>query len=93
MFLLSTLAAGVLAQENGRPRIDPGGPPQIPGGPGSEAGWQVITIPSLPAMARLGDIWARALHEIYFKRATSEEALKKASAEMDKVLVEVGLKK
>jgi len=46
-----------------------------------------------PERTRLGDIWARALHEIYFKRATSEEALKKASAEMDKVLVEVGLKK
>jgi len=46
-----------------------------------------------PERTRLGDIWARALHEIYFKRATAEEALKKASAEVDSVLVEVGLKK
>jgi len=46
-----------------------------------------------PERTRLGDIWARALHEIYFKRATAEAALTKASAEMDKVLVEVGLKK
>jgi len=46
-----------------------------------------------PERTRLGDIWARALHEIYFKRASAEEALKKASAEMDKVLIEVGLKK
>jgi len=46
-----------------------------------------------PERTRLGDIWARALHEIYFKRASAEEALKKASAEIDKVLVEVGLKK
>jgi multiple sugar transport system substrate-binding protein len=46
-----------------------------------------------PERTRLGDIWARALHEIYFKRASTEDALRKASAEIDKVLVEVGLKK
>ncbi len=43
-----------------------------------------------PERTRLGDIWARALHEIYFKRASAEEALKKASAEIDKVLVRWG---
>ena len=46
-----------------------------------------------PERTRLGDIWARALHEVYFKRLSAEEALKRASAEMDKVFVEVGLKK
>ena len=46
-----------------------------------------------PERTRLGDIWARSLHEIYFKRASAADALKKASVEMDKVLQEVGLKK
>jgi multiple sugar transport system substrate-binding protein len=45
-----------------------------------------------PERTRLGDIWARALHEVYFKRLSTEEALKRASAEMDKVFKEVGLK-
>jgi multiple sugar transport system substrate-binding protein len=46
-----------------------------------------------PERTRLGDIWARALHEIYFKQASAEESLKRASAEAEKVLVEAGLKK
>jgi len=39
---------------------------------------------------RLGDIWARSLHEIYFKRMPAADALKKASVEVDKVLKEAG---
>ena len=46
-----------------------------------------------PERTRLGDIWARSLHEIYFNRASAADALKKASADVDKVLQEVGLKK
>ncbi|MBN9086513.1 MAG: sugar ABC transporter substrate-binding protein [Reyranella sp.] len=41
---------------------------------------------------RLGDIWARALHEVYFKRLSAADALKKASGEVDKVLKEAGIK-
>ena len=41
---------------------------------------------------RMGDIWARALHEIYFKRMSAADALKKASNETDKVLKEAGIK-
>jgi multiple sugar transport system substrate-binding protein len=41
---------------------------------------------------RMGDIWARALHEIYFKRMSAADALKKASSETDKVLKEAGIK-
>jgi multiple sugar transport system substrate-binding protein len=40
----------------------------------------------------VGDIWARALHEIYFQRMSATDALKKASAEADKVLQEAGIK-
>lgn len=46
-----------------------------------------------PERTRLGDIWARALHEVYFKRLSTEEAMKRATAEMEKVFKEVGLKK
>jgi multiple sugar transport system substrate-binding protein len=53
---------------------------------------RVAWVPN-PERTRLGDIWARSLHEIYFKRASAADALKKASVEMDKVLQEVGLKK
>ena len=41
---------------------------------------------------RVGDIWARALHEIYFQRMSAADALKKASNEVDKVLKEAGIK-
>ena len=41
---------------------------------------------------RMGDIWARALHEIYFQRMSAADALKKASNETDKVLKEAGIK-
>src|SRR5215468_1479424 len=37
-----------------------------------------------PERTRLGDIWARSLHEIYFQRMSATDALKKASAEVDK---------
>ena len=41
---------------------------------------------------RVGDIWARALHEIYFQRMSAADALKKASNEVDRVLKEAGIK-
>jgi len=41
---------------------------------------------------RVGDIWGRALHEIYFKRMSAADALKKASSEADKILQEAGIK-
>jgi multiple sugar transport system substrate-binding protein len=53
---------------------------------------RVAWVPN-PERVRLGDIWARALHEVYFKRLSTEEAMKRASAEMEKVFKEVGLKK
>jgi ABC-type glycerol-3-phosphate transport system substrate-binding protein len=46
-----------------------------------------------PERVRLGDIWARALQEVYFKRLSTEEAMKRANAEMESVFKEVGLKK
>lgn len=45
-----------------------------------------------PERVRLGDIWARALHEIYFKRMSAADALKKADDEIDKVLKEAEIK-
>jgi multiple sugar transport system substrate-binding protein len=45
-----------------------------------------------PERARLGDIWARSLQEIYFQRASAAEALKKADMEVDKVLKEADIK-
>jgi multiple sugar transport system substrate-binding protein len=53
---------------------------------------RVAWVPN-PERTRLGDIWARALHEVYFKRLSAEEAMKRASAEMEKVFRDVGLKK
>ncbi len=44
-----------------------------------------------PARVRLGDIWARALQEIYFKRKSAADALKDASTQVDKVLKEAGI--
>lgn len=45
-----------------------------------------------PERARVGDIWARALHEVYFQRLSAADALKKASGEVDRVLKEAGVK-
>lgn len=44
------------------PRTDPGDPPN-PGGSGD--GWQVLTIPGLPAGAVLGDVWASPVGDVY----------------------------
>ena len=52
---------------------------------------RVVWVPQ-PERARAGDIWARALHEIYFQRMSATDALKKASNEIDKVLKEAGIK-
>jgi ABC-type glycerol-3-phosphate transport system substrate-binding protein len=46
-----------------------------------------------PERPRLGDTWARALHEIYFKRLSSEDAMKRASEEVNKIFSEIGLRK
>ena len=53
---------------------------------------QVAWVPE-PERARLGDIWARALHEIYFKRLSAQDAMKRADEEINKILTEVGLRK
>jgi ABC-type glycerol-3-phosphate transport system substrate-binding protein len=53
---------------------------------------RVAWVPN-PERVRLGDIWARALHEIYFKRLSAEEALKRADNEINKILKDVGLQK
>jgi ABC-type glycerol-3-phosphate transport system substrate-binding protein len=45
-----------------------------------------------PERTRLGDIWARALHDIYFQRLSAADALKKADAEIDKVLKEADVR-
>ncbi len=52
---------------------------------------RVAWIPQ-PERTRLGDIWARALQEIYFKRLSAADALKKADDEIDKVLKEADIK-
>jgi multiple sugar transport system substrate-binding protein len=52
---------------------------------------RVLWIPE-PERARAGDIWARALHEIYFQRMSAADALKRADAEIDKVLKEAEIK-
>jgi multiple sugar transport system substrate-binding protein len=46
-----------------------------------------------PERTRLGDIWIKALHEMYFKRLTPEEAMKRADDEINKVLKDIGLQK
>jgi hypothetical protein len=46
-----------------------------------------------PERVRLGDIGARALHEIYFNRLSPEEAMKRANAKINKISKEVGLPK
>jgi multiple sugar transport system substrate-binding protein len=52
---------------------------------------RVAWIPQ-PERTRLGDIWARALHEVYFKRMSAADALKKADDEIDRVLKEADIK-
>jgi len=44
-----------------------------------------------PERVRLGDIWARSLHEVYFKRMSAGDALKRASNEVDRVLKEADI--
>ena len=46
-----------------------------------------------PERTRVGDIWIRALHEMYFKRMTPEAAMKRANDEVDKIMTEAGLRK
>ena len=59
--LASSLLLGTaLAQP---PREDPGSPPDSPGG--DNAGWQVLTIPNLPANALLGDVWVAPNGDAY----------------------------
>jgi hypothetical protein len=41
----------------------------------------------------LGDTWARALHETYFKRLTAEQAMQRATDEVNKIFTEIGLRK
>jgi ABC-type glycerol-3-phosphate transport system substrate-binding protein len=53
---------------------------------------RVAWVPN-PERVHLGDIWARALHEVYFKRRSAEDALKRASAEAEKLFRDVGLKR
>jgi multiple sugar transport system substrate-binding protein len=45
-----------------------------------------------PERQRMGDAVARALHEIYFKRMSAADALKKADGEINRTLKEAGLK-
>jgi multiple sugar transport system substrate-binding protein len=45
-----------------------------------------------PERVRVGDLWARALQEIYFKRKSAADALKQASIDADNVLKEAGVK-
>ncbi|MBV8393420.1 MAG: extracellular solute-binding protein [Alphaproteobacteria bacterium] len=45
-----------------------------------------------PERQRMGDAWARALHEVYFKRMSAADALKKADGEINKTLKEAGIK-
>ena len=44
-----------------------------------------------PERVRIGDLWARSLHEIYFQRASAADALKNLSAQADRVLKEAGI--
>lgn len=52
---------------------------------------RVAWIPQ-PERVRVGDIWARSLHEIYFQKMSAADALKRADAEIDKVLKEAGIR-
>jgi multiple sugar transport system substrate-binding protein len=44
-----------------------------------------------PVLPRVGDIWARALQAIYFKRMSAPDALKHASLDIDQVFQQVGI--
>jgi len=55
------LASPVAAQDY--PRIDPGTPPPVEGG--LAEGWEVLSIPGLPAGAVLGDVWATPSGIVY----------------------------
>ena len=44
-----------------------------------------------PERVRLGDIWARSLHEIYYRRMSDADALRRASNEVDRVLKEADI--
>jgi multiple sugar transport system substrate-binding protein len=46
-----------------------------------------------PERMRLGDIWARALHEMYFKRLSPDEAMKRANDEVNRLFADIGLRK
>ena len=59
--VLLWMVSSVAAQEH--PRIDPGAPPPIEGG--EAAGWQILSIPGLPAGAVLGDVWAAPNGDVY----------------------------
>lgn len=61
--LIGMLSTAAWAQAGRPPRVDPGSPPADPAG--STEGWQVLSIPGLPAGAVLGDIWAAPNGDIY----------------------------
>ena len=46
-----------------------------------------------PERARVGDIWIRAIHEMYFKRMTPEAAMKRANDDINKLMTDIGLRK
>lgn len=46
-----------------------------------------------PERTRAGDIWARSLHEIYFRRMSAADALKAASTELDRVLRQADIRR
>jgi multiple sugar transport system substrate-binding protein len=46
-----------------------------------------------PERSRLGDSWARSLHEIYFKRMSAEDAMKRATDEVNRIFTDIGLRK
>ena len=53
---------------------------------------RVAWIPQ-PERTRLGDIWARSLHEIYFRRMSANDALRRASSEVDRILRDAGVRR
>lgn len=63
--LIAWLAIGTLVHDASAqpPREDPGTPPVITGG--TTEGWQVLTVPGLPAGAILGDVWADGSGLVY----------------------------
>lgn len=53
---------------------------------------RVAWIPQ-PERVRLGDIWARSLHEVYFRRMSAADALRRASSEVDRVMRDAGVRR